>query len=126
MRKMRMQDVEIADKIYTVKESKVKELRGMFESFTEETDKAIGANKAKDLSGMVNEFIGGKLTEVFPGLTPEDLDEAYPSEIEELVGAFIAVNFTGLKKVGTPIANLFLKGMQAKIPTAVSAEQPAK
>jgi hypothetical protein len=47
-----------------------------------------------------------KLVEFFPELTPADIGKSYPSEIEALVEAWIAVNFTGLKKVFQPLLSL--------------------
>jgi hypothetical protein len=56
-----------------------------------------------------------KLVEFFPELTPADIEESYPSEIEALVEAWIAVNFTGLKKIFKPLLSLAQMGTKMRM-----------
>lgn len=111
MRNRRSETVNILDKEFEVKERTVGDLTELFSGMTVEADKVIGVDKAQDLGGIMQNFIGTKLTEVFPFLTEADIKELYPSEIEELVGAFWKVNFIGLTRVGKPLLNLFLQGL---------------
>jgi hypothetical protein len=111
---MRTKQVTINGKTINVNEKKVIELKILFTQFSGEADTLMKANNAADLGNAVNDLLGPKLTLISPELTAEDIDNAYPSELEELAGAFVDVNFTGIKKVATPLLGLISKGLQAK------------
>ena len=67
-------------------------------------------NKTTDeVFNVLVDMLEDKLTVIFPQLTIEDIDNAYISEIEELIAAFIEVNFTGAKKVMSPLMMSVLK-----------------
>lgn len=101
---MRSKQITINERTIVVKEKRVKELAELLEVMMEKADKVITADKPSDLKSMVVEAIGDKgLIIVFPELTQDDIENAYPSELEELIAAFIEVNFMGLKKVAAPL-----------------------
>jgi hypothetical protein len=90
--------VQLAEKPFTVVEFKVGELRnqvipkllplwGVFQ----------GVDKVEDGLAKIGD-VEAVLGDVF-GIEPERFDEAFPSELEEFVEAFIEVNFFGLKKL---------------------------
>lgn len=111
---MRSKQVTINEKTINVKEKKVVELKNLVSAFSGEFDTIAKANNAADLQNIANDILGSKLALIFPEITQDDIDNAYPSELEELVGAFVEVNFTGIKKLITPMMGLVLKGLQAK------------
>lgn len=111
---MRTKQVTINGKTINVNEKRVKELKELFSSLSGEVDAVIKVNNAADLTGILNDFLGSKLKLIFPEITEDDIDNAYPSELEEMVGAFIEVNFTGIKKAAVPFMDLILKGLQMK------------
>lgn len=111
---MRSKQVTINNKTVNVNEKKVIELKNLFTQVSGEFDTVTKANTADDFGNVVNDILGSKITLIFPEVSADDVDNAYPSELEELVGAFIEVNFTGIKKVATPFMGLISKGLQAK------------
>lgn len=100
----RSQTVTVNGKQVTVKEKTVRELR------EEVIPQITNALKMDDLAGKeitdVVSLLTEKVAEFFPELTPADVDNAYPSEIEALVEAWINVNFTGVKKIYAPVLRL--------------------
>lgn len=114
---MRTETVEINGKKIKVQEKRTRELQAMVEQFKEELFAVeMGENAHTAISNGV-QFIKSKLTVLFPELTEDDLLDAYPSETEALIEAFIKVNFTGIRKVWATtlqISNLLLKA--ASIP----------
>lgn len=105
---MRSKIVTINGKKVTVKEKRIIELReeiapkifGIFDGGLEGLDTA-------DLIPFLEE----KVSEIFPELSPEDIDNAFPSELEELIQAFIDVNFGGIKKILPALSGLIKVGM---------------
>lgn len=110
----RKKTVKVNNKVVVIEEKKIKELR-------EETIPSLlqglklEGSKLESLAtidiGTVIESLEGKIAEYFPELTPEDIDEAYPSEIEGLIEGFIEVNFSGLRKVYKPVLSLMRMGI---------------
>lgn len=106
---MRTQTVTVNGKQVTVKEAKIKEFKevilprvfGMLEG-VELKDKQV-----VDLIPLFAE----KVAEFFPELSEADVEEAYPSEIEGLIEAYINVNFSGLKKMAKPLFGLLKTGI---------------
>ena len=111
---MRTKIVKVNDKDIIVKELRVKELKDLGNKYKGEIDKIIKANSTDDLISSANDILGSKIIELFPQLTQEDVDNSFPSELEELIGGFIEVNFTGVKKAALPIWNLISQGLQKK------------
>lgn len=111
---MRTQQITINNKIINVNEKRVSELKNLFTTVAGEADTVMKANSTSDLANVANDLLGSKLITIFPELTQDDIDNAYPSELEDLVGAFINVNFSGIRKVAAPFTGMILKGLQAK------------
>ena len=110
---MRSKQVSIAGKSILVEEKRIKELKKIVKNIatsakdvwdTETEDKS-----AEDLTDIVLNTVQDKLTMLFPELTDDDIDNAYMSELEELVNSFIDVNFSGAKKGITALITSVLK-----------------
>lgn len=72
----------------------------------------------------IDDILNKKLPELFPGLTAEDVDNAYMSEIEALVEAFVDVNFFGLRRLVTPLMSLAQAGMAQGAAQTPSTKTP--
>lgn len=102
--------VTLNGKQINVKEHKIKDLKeqiipkisGLFKM------EEIAEKEANELIDLFSE----KITEIFPDITIADLNEAYPSEIEALLEAWVSVNFTGLKKIYNPLMSLMQMGLR--------------
>lgn len=93
---MRSQKVKINGKTIEIKESKVKELRNdVIPKFTSMFDEKKEDIQINDMIQIVIQ----NAADIINGLEPEDIEEAYPSEVEALVEAWVDVNFTGIKKI---------------------------
>ena len=106
---MRTKVVNIAGKDITIRELKIKEINELTDKLGVDIEGILGANNATDFKTVILSLLHDKLPEIFPGLTKDDIDEAYPSELEELIGGFVDTNFFGLKKVITPLLGLAQK-----------------
>lgn len=107
---MRIKEIEFSGKPYIIKEMKVKDLR---EKVVPKVLPLMEVFKGSDTMQAALDRIPEleeKLAEVFPGLTAERIDDAYPSEIEGLVAGFIDVNFLGLKTLLGRALSLKLPG----------------
>lgn len=105
--------VTVNGKQVNVKEYKIRELR---EDVLPRLTSAMDNMKIEEIAtknlGDVIPILEGKLVEFFPELTEADIDEAYPSEIEALIEAWVDVNFTGLKRIYRPVLALAKMGAQ--------------
>jgi hypothetical protein len=106
---MRSKTVQFAGKDITVREYKIKELKELADKIGTNFDGLIKANDFSDVKNAITEVLEEKLPVIFPGIKKDDIDEAYVSEIEELIQAFVDVNFFGIKKVITPLLKLAQK-----------------
>ena len=100
---MRTNVVKINDREIFVQEKRIKELRELsekialdFNSFLK-TD--LEGKNTNDVFGDIFEMLRDKLIVIFPTLTQEDIENAYMSELEELLISFLEINFMGAKKV---------------------------
>lgn len=109
---MRNKTVTVNGKQIVVKEKRVSELRN------DVLPKVINLIDGDELKGTelnnILPLLEEKISEFFPDLSPDDVDNAYPSEIEDLIRAFIDVNFAGLKKI-IPLASGLLKIGMSKL-----------
>lgn len=97
---MRNKTVDFAGKKIRVEEKRIGELEKLVaDIFPGSKGKLSNIDKALEGLEMDWELIYKLLPKVFPDITKEDIRNAYMSEIEELVKAFIDVNFFGLKKL---------------------------
>lgn len=110
---MRNKIVKVGDKEVLIVEKRIKEFRELSTnisiSFKELLNMELDNKTTDDIFNTVVDMLVDKLTIIFPQLTVEDVDNAYISEIEELIGAFLEVNFTGAKKVMSPLMMSALK-----------------
>lgn len=104
---MRQKKVSINGKTVTVSELRVRELRDVV--FPKLSSSFEALDDKDDVTSIVD-LITVKIAEIIPGVTEEDIEEAYPSEVEALVEAFIDVNFAGLKKILPPILSFASMG----------------
>jgi len=96
----RQQKITVAGKEVIVAERKVKELEQLVNEIIASAD-GLSANTALD--GTIKDKAFDLLYKCVPkffGLTKKDMEDAYPSELEDLVEAFIEVNFQGVRKLG--------------------------
>lgn len=115
---MRTKTVNVNGKSVVINESRISELKGFVTKYKDEFSEIVKANTVDDVTKAVGEIFYSKLPELFPVLTAEDIDNAYPSELEDLIGAFVDVNFLGVKKVGTPIVQTMLSSLKKSQPSA--------
>ena len=105
---MRQIVVTVNEKRITVKERRISELR------TEIAPKIFslldGGLENKQIADLIP-LLEDKISEIIPELTPEDIDNAFPSELEALIQAFIDVNFGGVKKIIPMLSGLIKAGM---------------
>jgi len=97
---MRSKTVKVAEKPVIVKELKIKEIK---ETVIPIITEAFGENLTDKKIDELLPFLQDNLLKLFPELTQEDLDEAYMSQIEALVEAWLDVNFFGVKKIIKPL-----------------------
>lgn len=98
---MRSKAINIAGKSILIEEKRIKEIKGLVKQFGPEIQEIWNRNIDFTKEESVDEIfllIECKIVKLFDGLTEDDLENAYMSEIEELIKTFIDVNFTGAKK----------------------------
>jgi len=96
---MRSKKVTVAGKEVTVNEQRIGELEQLLEKYGQAIDGLFSVNTAKELKDTVFTLLYDNLPELVPELAKEDVANAYASEIEELINAFIDVNFFGVKRL---------------------------
>jgi len=98
---MRSKNVSIAGKNILIQERRIKEIKELVKQFGPEIqeiwNRDIDFTKGESIDEIFS-LIEDKIVKLFDGLTEDDLENAYMSEIEELIKTFIDVNFTGAKK----------------------------
>ena len=114
---MRHKNVKLAEKEIVIKEMKIKQIKN---ELLPKISPAWDIITQGETSEMVTR-IGDQLSEIFPELKDVDLDDCYPSEIEEFIEAWIDVNFTGLKKLFGPVMSLAKMGQLKQELFAVDA-----
>jgi hypothetical protein len=102
---MRVREITFTGKKITLREKRIKELKSLYAELNINFD-GIFKTEAKDLVDTLINILGDKINLIAEGITKEDIEEAYPSDLEELIGAFIDINFFGLKKVISPLLQL--------------------
>ncbi len=122
---MRNKAVTIAGKTVDVQERRIGELKQLVADLFPGSGGNL-ANISLDKLGelKIEDVLYQKLPEVFPGLTAEDVDNAYMSEIEALVEAFVDVHFLGLKRLAGPLMGLAQAGVATQ--QSVAAPQAPK
>ena len=102
----RSKEITLNEKPFVLKEKRVKELETLLGTLIKDFNKFSELKTADDLKSIVNVMLRKRLPEIIEGVTADDVDNAFPSEIEEAVEAFMEVNFTGLRGVLTKVFNL--------------------
>lgn len=118
---MRNKSVTIAGKTIDVQERRIGELKALVAGLVP----GSGGNLANvDLGKLaeikIDDLLYQKLPEIFPGLTPEDVDNAYLSEVEAAVETFIDVHFLGPRRLIQPLMGLARTGAQNPQATRIS------
>lgn len=107
---MRNKVVKFGNKEILVVEKKIKELKQLAKdisvSFNDLLKIDLDNRTTDDIFNIIFEQLEDKITIIFPPLTVEDIENAYISEVEELLVAFIEVNFIGAKKVISQVMKL--------------------
>ena len=107
---MRNKVVKFGNKEILVVEKKIKELKQLAKdisvSFNDLLKIDLDNRTTDDIFNIIFEQLEYKITIIFPQLTVEDIENAYISEVEELLVAFIEVNFIGAKKVISQVMKL--------------------
>ena len=112
---MRNKIVKFADKDIDVKEKKIGELEILVrELFPATKGKLKNLDKALNDLEIDWDLLYKKLPIVFPEITEEDVKNAYMSELENLIGAFIDVNFFAIKQMIPKLMALAQTGSQRK------------
>jgi hypothetical protein len=112
---MRNKIVKFADKDINVQERKIGELEILVrELFPSTKGKLKNLDKALNDLELDWDLLYKKLPIVFPGLSEEDVKNAYMSDLEKLIGAFVDVNFFALKQMIPKLMLLVQTGSQRK------------
>ena len=114
---MRDKTVEFAGKKIRVEEKRIGELEKIVADLFPESKgniQKVDLNKILEQVGF--DLLYEKLPIIIPDITKDDVKNAYMSELEALVEAFIDVNFTGIKRLVGPLMNMVQAGMQPGSP----------
>ena len=112
---MRNKTVEFGGKKIRIEEKRIGELEKIVaELFPESKGNLSKIDLSKLLEGAGFDLLYKKLPIVIPDITKDDVKNAYMSEIEALVEAFIDVNFTGIKRLINPLMSLIQAGLPQK------------
>ena len=112
---MRNKTVEFAGKKIRVEEKRIGELEKIISDlFPESKGKIQKVDLGKLLEQADFDLLYKKLPIIFPDITKDDVKNAYMSEIEALVEAFVNVNFFGLKKLIQPMLKMVQAGLPQK------------
>ena len=112
---MRNKIVKFAGKDINVQERKIGELEILVRDLFPATK-----GKLKNLDKALNDLeldwdlLYKKLPVVFPDITEDDVKNAYMSDLEKLLGAFVDVNFFALKQMIPKLILLAQTGSQRK------------
>lgn len=121
----RTKNVTIAGREILVEERRIGELKQLVaDLFPGSGGKLSEIDMSKLFELEIDDILNKKLPELFPGLTAEDVDNAYMSEIEALVEAFVDVNFFGLRRLVTPLMSLAQAGMAQGAAQTPSTKTP--
>jgi len=107
--------VKFADKDINVQEKRIGELEILTkELFPSTKGKLKNLDKALNDLEIDWDLLYKKLPVIFPDISEEDVKNAYMSEIEGLLGAFVDVNFFAIKQMIPKLMALAQTGSQRK------------
>ena len=112
---MRNKIVKFADKDINVQEKRIGELEILTrELFPSTKGKLKNLDKALNDLEIDWDLLYKKIPIVFPEITEDDVKNAYMSDLEKLIGAFVDVNFFALKQMLPKMMALAQTGSQRK------------
>jgi len=112
---MRNKIIEFAGKSINVQEKKIGELEILTKELFPSTEGSLkNLDKALNDLEIDWDLLYKKLPIVFPGITEDDVKNAYMSDLEKLIGAFIDVNFFAIKQMIPKLMALAQTGSQRK------------
>lgn len=112
---MRDKVITFAGKEIRVTERRIGELEKLIaDLFPSSKGKIANIDLTKEFGELDFDLLYKKLPVVFSDLAKDDVQNAYMSEIEALLEAFVDVNFFGLKKMLKPLLGLVQTGSQQK------------
>jgi hypothetical protein len=112
---MRNKIVKFAGKDINVQEKRIGELEILTkELFPSTKGKLKNLDKALNDLEIDWDLLYKKLPVIFPDISEEDVKNAYMSELEKLIGAFVDVNFFALKQMIPRLMLLAQTGSQRK------------
>ncbi len=122
---MRTKTITFGGKKLRIEESRISELEQIVTKLFPESKGKITDISLDSIMDQVGfDLFYDKIPLIFPELTADDVKNAYPSEIEALLEAFVDVNFTGVKKLIGPLMDLLQVGMvQPGTPTVGSPQK---
>jgi len=107
--------VEFAGKSINVQEKRIGELEILVrELFPATKGKLKNLDKALNDLEIDWDLLYKKIPVVFPDITEDDVKNAYMSDLEKLLGAFVDVNFFALKQMIPKLMLLAQTGSQRK------------
>ncbi len=112
---MRNKIVKFAGKDINVQEKRIGELESLTKKLFPSTK-----GKLKDLDKALNDLeidwdlLYKKIPVIFQDITEDDVKNAYMSELEGLLGAFVDVNFFAIKQMLPKLMALTQTGLQRK------------
>ena len=112
---MRNKIVKFAGKDINVQEKRIGELEILTkELFPSTKGKLKNLDKALNDLEIDWDLLYKKLPVIFPDISEEDVKNAYMSELEKLIGAFVDVNFFAIKQMIPKLMALAQTGSQRK------------
>jgi len=107
--------VKFAGKDINVQEKRIGELEILTgELFPSTKGKLKNLDKALNDLEIDWDLLYKKLPIIFPDITEDDVKNAYMSELEKLIGAFVDVNFFALKQMLPKLMLLVQTGSQQR------------
>lgn len=111
----RSKEVEIAGRKFTVNERTIKELEAIGVKISGSMEKALKASSGSEIMDALRNLLYEQIPLLFEDISEEDIKEAYPSELEKLVEAFIDLHFFALKRLVPTLVALAQAATKGKV-----------
>lgn len=112
---MRDETITFAGKELRVEEKKIGDIEKIVATLFPESKGNLRKVKLDKLLEEADfDLLYKKLPLIFPDITKDDVKNAYMSELEALLEAFISVNFHGIRRMVGPMMTLIQAGLQPK------------
>jgi hypothetical protein len=102
----RTKEISINEKTVELKEFRVKELEALIDEFKDDFESLTSIKTSEDFKKNISVLLRERLPKLLPGVSVEDIENAYPSEIETALDGFVEVNFTGLRRLLGQLFNI--------------------